>query len=408
MNVSFHIAKRYFRSKKSKNIINLISAISVVGICISTAALIIVLSAFNGIEKIVVGLYTDFDTDLTIRSKKGKTFNSSFLDIDTLSKFEGVDGVSRALEEVVILRKGNKWVNARMTGVDTSFLRMAHMEDHLYEGKSALNFEDVPVALFGVRLLQKLDAHVPRFPYDASVMFNVPLREGKLRPGKNPLSTKHVYIGASMNFNKEVNEEQVVVPFDLANELLKYNGDISAVYLSVKEGYENADVKESLKDYLSDDFEVKTNFEKNELIFKTSKSEKVIIIFILIFIFVLSSFNLIASVTMLYVEKKDDIATLYSMGIDKKSMFMVFFYEGLLISLKGILLGLIIGYGACLLQINFGFITMPNTQGEFFPMALKFTDGMFIVISVILLGVGASFLPSSYLFRKHDKIYFHQ
>ncbi|SFT66191.1 lipoprotein-releasing system permease protein [Lishizhenia tianjinensis] len=408
MNISFHIARRYFKSKKSTNIINLISKISVVGIMVSTMALIVVLSAFNGIEKIVVGLYTDFDTDLTIRSEKGKTFNQSFLDLDTLRNFEGVDGLSRALEEIVILRKGNKWVKAQMTGVDSSFLRMSHMENHLYEGDPSFNFEGLPVALFGVGLLQKLDTYVPRFANENSVLFNVPLREGKFRPGKNPLSTKHIYIGGSMNFNKEVNDEQVVVPFELANELLNYRGDISAVYLSVDPAYDNEDIKEALYKVLPKGFVVKTNFEKNELIFKTSKSERIIVIFILIFIFILSSFNLIASITMLYVEKRDNIKTLYSMGIDKEAMFKVFFYEGLLISFRGILLGILLGYTICVLQINYGFVKMPNSNGEFFPIALKWMDGLMIVVSALFLGVIASYLPSRYLFRKHDKIYFHQ
>lgn len=375
---------------------------------ISTMALIVVLSAFNGIEKIVVGLYTDFDTDLTIRSEKGKTFNQSFLDLDSLRNFEGIDGLSRALEEIVILRKGNKWVKAQMTGVDTSFLRMSRMADHLYDGKPELEFEELPVALFGVGLLQKLDTYVPRDAGDNSVLFNVPLREGKFRPGKNPLSTKHVYIGGSMNFNKEVNDEQVVVPFELANDLLNYKNDISAVYLSVHPDYDNEDVKEALHKILPQGFVVKTNFEKNELIFKTSKSERIIVIFILIFIFILSSFNLIASITMLYVEKKDNIKTLYSMGIDKDTMFKVFFYEGLLISFRGIILGIILGYTICFLQINFGWVKMPNSNGEFFPIAVKVMDGVMIILSALVLGVIASYLPTKYLFRKHEKYYFHQ
>ena len=187
MNVARFIARRYFKAKKSRNVINLITMISVFGITISTAALVILLSAFNGIEDMVIKLYSDFDPDITIRSAKAKTFNQDFINIGALESVTGVQIVSRALEEVVILKHEQKWVHAKMLGVDSTFLKMAKMEEHLIYGELSLSDGEVPLAIFGAGLLDKLDGYIPSNDFSRErVTFHVPMREGKIRPGKNP------------------------------------------------------------------------------------------------------------------------------------------------------------------------------------------------------------------------------
>lgn len=161
MNVAHFIAKRYFKAKKSRNVINLITNISVVGITISTAALVILLSAFNGIEDLVIKLYSDFDPAITIRSSKAKTFNQHFLDAEEIKEVEGVTHVIRALEEVVILKHENKWVHATMIGVDAEFTETAKMGDQLVDGEPVLYVNEQPQAIFGAFLLEKLDAYIP-------------------------------------------------------------------------------------------------------------------------------------------------------------------------------------------------------------------------------------------------------
>lgn len=405
MNVARFIARRYSKAKKSRNVIHLISMISVVGIAISTAALVILLSAFNGIEQMVVKLYTDFDSSLAIRSAKAKTFNQHFIDIDKIVELPEISDVSRALEEVVILKKEDKWLHAEMIGVDTSFLRMSKMNRHIVDGEPTFYIDGEPQAIFGAVLLDKLDGFIPNSEhFREQITFNVPLREGKIRPGKNPLNVRRIDVSARMNFNREVNAENVLVPYELARELLEYEDDITALYLEVNDGVNLNRVKKKVQEIVGDDFEVKTHFEKNELIFKTSQSERLIIYFILIFIFILASFNLIASIVMLFVEKKHDISTLFSMGADRQFIFKVFFYQGLMIVGRGVVAGLVIGYLVTFAQIYFGLITMPSVPGEHFPMHATLTDTFAIVLSVTVLGFIITYFPTRILINKHEQL----
>lgn len=406
MNVARFIARRYFKAKKSRNVINLITMISVVGIAISTAALVILLSAFNGIEQMVVKLYSDFDPSISIRSAKAKTFNQGFIDLDKIKSVEGVQLISRAIEEVIILKHEDKWVHAQMIGVDTTFLTMSKMDDHLVDGVAQLYRQDgTPQAIFGAYLLDKLGGYIPMFDdLQEQIVFNVPLREGKLRPGKNPLNVRMVNVSARMNYNREVNAEKVVIPYELANELLEYGEDITALYIDVNQDYRLNKVKNEIQTLVGDDFEVKTNFEKNELIFKTSQSERLIVYFILVFIFILASFNLIASIAMLFIEKKADITTLYSLGADKLTLFNIFFFEGLMIVSRGVIYGLVIGYAVAFVQIYFGVVSMPSAPGENFPMQTTWSDAIMIISSVAILGFIVSYFPTKILIRRHEKL----
>lgn len=401
MNVARFIARRYFKAKTSLNVINLISKISVGGIAISVAALVILLSAFNGIEQMVIKLYSDFDSSLTIRSAKAKTFNQNFLEIENITQVKGVINLSRAIEEVVILKHEDKWVHAKMIGVDTTFLSMTKMKHHLVDGEALLYRVDEPQAIFGAVLLDKLGGYIPVSEHlREQIIFNAPLREGKIRPGKTPLNVRAVDVSARMNFNREVNAESVVVPYELAQELLEYNEDISAIYLEVNEKVNLNKVKKEVQALVGADFEVKTHLEKNELIFKTSQSERLIIYFILVFIFILASFNLIASIVMLFVEKKNDVATLISIGADKNTIRNIFFYEGLLIVARGAIIGLFIGYIVTFSQIQFGLVAMPSVPGESFPMFATWTDATLILFTVGILGVVISYFPTNVLMKR--------
>ena len=405
MNVARFIAQRYFKAKKSRNVINLITNISVVGITISTAALVILLSAFNGIEKMVIDLYSDFDSSINIRSNHAKTFNQNFIDLDKIKSVEGVNDISRAIEEVVILKNENKWVHAQMVGVDTNFLSMSKMENHLVDGVPKLFINGKPQAIFGANLLDKLDGYIPvSGSIQEQITFNAPLREGKIRPGKEPINKRLLNVSARMNYNREVNTGKVVVPYTLAKDLLEYGDDITAYYVDIDKGYNLNKVKAEIQKAVGDDFVVKTNFEKNELIFKTSQTERLIIYFILVFIFILASFNLIASIAMLFIEKKEDITTLFSLGANRKTIFRIFFYEGLIIVGRGVLFGLAIGYIVTFGQIFTGLLSMPSAPGEQFPMQATWFDAASIILSVGILGFIISYFPTKMLIRRHEKM----
>jgi lipoprotein-releasing system permease protein len=373
----------------------------VIGIVVITASLVILLSAFNGIESMIEQLYSDFDTDITIRSTSGKTFPEDQLDLSVVKKTEGVLNVSRAIEEVVVVKHEKKWVNAGLVGVDNSFLEMSRMSKHMVDGKPVLEQNGRPFAIIGATLLDKLGGFIPEKVGYEQVILYAPKRDSKVRLGSNPFTTRLIDLSGRVNFNREVNAERIIVPLEVAKEVLNYKDDITAVYVDLHEDYSNESIKTTLKEKLGDGFEIKTNYEKNELIYKTSKSEKVIVLIILLFIFILAAFNLIASLTMLFVEKKDNIQTMIAFGADKKTVFNIFFLEGVLISGKGIVIGLLLGYGICLLQLNTSLLTMPNSGGEAFPIDLSLYDGVLIVFLVSLLSFLFSYLPVRFLLKRN-------
>ena len=381
--------------------INLITRISVVGISVITASLIILLSAFNGIESMIEKLYSDFDTDITIRSNIGKTFPEDLIDYASIQKTSGVVNYSKAIEEIVVIKHEKKFINASLVGVDSSFLKIARMKNHMVDGNPFIEQNNKSFGLIGATLLDNLGGYIPENIGYEQVILYVPKRDSKVRIGSNPFNTKLIDISGRMNFNREVNADKLVIPIKLAKDILNYQNDITAVYVDVDPSFKNEDVKANLIEILGSNFSVKTNYEKNELIYKTSKSEKIIVLIILLFIFILAAFNLIASLTMLFVEKKENIQTMISYGANKKTIFNIFFFEGLLISGKGILIGLFLGYGVCLLQLKSALLTMPNSGGEAFPINITISDGILILFLVSLLSLLFSYLPVRFLVKKN-------
>ncbi|MFO0495046.1 MAG: FtsX-like permease family protein [Flavobacteriia bacterium] len=389
--------------------INLITRISVVGIAVITAALVILLSAFNGIESMIEKLYSDFDPDITIRSEVGKTFPEDLISFSELEKIEGIANVSRAIEEVVVIKHEKKWVNAALVGVDSNFLDMSRMKvidkngryEHIVDGQPILEYEGQSFGLIGATLLDKLGGFIPERSGFEQVIVYAPKRDVKVRLGSNPFKTSLLSISGRINFNREVNAENLLVPIATASEMLNYEKDITAIYVDVNAAYTNDEVKTSIQKVLGTNFSVKTNFEKNELIFKTSKSEKMIVLIILLFIFILAAFNLVASLTMLFVEKKENVATMIAYGANNSTVFRIFFFEGMLICAKGIIAGLVIGYGVCFAQLKLALLTMPNSGGEPFPIHVNLLDGLLIFSLVLLLSFLFSFLPVRLLVKRN-------
>ncbi len=343
-------------------------------------------------------LYSDFDPDITIRYAKGKTFFDNQIKLKEIKSTEGVKTVSAGIEEVVVLMHQNKWVNAKLIGADSNFLSITKMTEHMVDGFPLLKEQGKDVGLIGATLLDKLEGFIPSQGYESITIYS-PKRNMKIRLGKNPFSTRMINLSGRMNFNREVNAEFIVVPIDFAKELLDYDNEKTVLFVDVKKNFENEALKKRLIAQLGPDFIVKTNYEKNELIYKTSQSEKVVVIIILLFIFIIAAFTLVAALTMMFIEKKENLGTLSAMGADKSFIFKIFYNEGLLISFKGIVIGLLIGYAICLVQIYGSVLTMPNSAGEAFPMRLSFKDGILILSLVSVISILASYLPAKYLLR---------
>jgi lipoprotein-releasing system permease protein len=378
----------------------LITNISVVGIAVTTAALVILIAAFNGIESMVEQLYSEYDSNLTIRSAKGKSFDEKTLDLKKIKSIPEVSFTSRALEEIVVIKNEQKWANARMIGVDPDFLKIAKVPDHLVDGISSLGNPQQPRALIGATLLDKLDGYIPKMEGDFErVDVYFPKRNAKVSALSNPFRNQIIAISGRVNYNREVNQEAFIIPIDLAREMLDYDQNMTALFVNLKDKSKAEKVKKIIQEKLGDQWVVKTHLEKNALIYQTSKSEKLIVIGILVFIFIMAAFNLVASLTMLYIEKKDNIKTMQSFGANQRFIFRIFFYEGLLISAKGIISGLIIGYVVCATQIYGAIIKMPNSGGEAFPINITWKDGALVLILVSTLSILASYIPVKFLTR---------
>lgn len=397
-NVPYFIAKRYLFSWKKRNAINLITAISIIGIGITTAALVILISAFNGIEQMIDRMYSEFDTDLTILPANTKTFNTAELDVIKLKNISEIESTSRTIDELVILKNGDRWVNAKLMGVDSSFLAMADMNKHLLHSRKITDYTSFIFP--GAGLLEKLQIQLDQENNYEPIVFFAPKRKLTIRPGKNPFYTENATVSAIMNYNREVNMEVVVCSFDFASNLLQYENELSSILINLKENCNSEEVKEKIQQLVGPTFKVQSRYEKNELIFKTSQTEKIIVICILVFVFILAAFNLIGSLTMLFVEKKKNIVTLVSMGLTRKNIFSIFFFEGLLLSLIGLIIGLFLGYSVSLAQIYGSLIVLPGTL-EAFPINLKLSDGLFIISLVGGLSIIFSFTTVVFLVRNN-------
>jgi lipoprotein-releasing system permease protein len=401
VNSSFFIARRYLFSKKSQNVINIISGVSVFGIMISTAALVIVLSAFNGIENLVITLFSTFEPDIKVESANTKSFDKSYIPEDVY-QVDGIVNTSEVIEEIIIIKNDEMFVIGTVKGVEPSFLEMSEMEKNLLDGEARIGQGDQSVGLVGVGALEKLGGYIydSDFQTESFTIYSPNRSEKISRRNVDAFTTSRIPIVGTFSFNNDIDEQYLVVPLDYASEILDYKNEITAVEFDFAEGVDTEDKKGELQAILGPSFKVKTNFEQNELIYQTSRSEKWITTLLLAFIFFLATFNMVASITMLVIEKKDNMQTLFSLGARKVQLQRIFFYEGLLINGLGLILGLVVGYGVCLLQQKVGMIRMEGSVVEYFPITFKLND-LFVILSItIIFGVLAAYLPSKFLIKR--------
>jgi lipoprotein-releasing system permease protein len=401
MKSSFFIAKRYLFSKKTHNAINIISGISVFGIAISTAALVIVLSAFNGIEQIVIEINSAFEQDIRIESNQTKTFSRDYVPA-SIYEIEGLANATEVIEEIIILKNDDRFVIGQIKGVEPQFMEMSEMEAHLEDGYPIIQDEFGPLGLIGVKALMDLGGYAdPTYgQYDEFTIY-VPNKNEKIKSASiEGFTTSKISICGTFEFNKRIDERVLVVPISYAEEVLNYKNEISAIEMSFDVGVDLESKKLELSALLGKGFKVKTHFEQNQLIYQTSQLEKWLIILFLGFVFFMVSFTLVSSITMLVLEKKDNLLTIRALGASKKQIANIFFYEGLLINFSGLILGLGLGYGICFLQQQFGFIMLDEELGEKFPVFFKLNDLILILSITVILGTLVAYLPSRFLIKR--------
>ena len=376
--------------------------ISVIGIAVSTMAMIIVLSGFNGIEKIVEDLYNSFDPDLKITLKEGKTFQNKEVDIDKILSLEGVDFGSEVIEETVIMQKGEKFETCKIKGVDASYIVNSKLDTILIEGLSDLEYEGTSYGIAGAILQSRLGfSSDPR--YDNLVTINGLSRDKKISMTSQSFNERKIKIGGVfMTGIYENDAKYIFTTLDFAQGLLEYNNESTGIDVFTEEMSKSKlyRLKKEVEEITGEKFKVQTREEQHELIFSATKSEKVAVFIILCFVMVIAAFSMIASLTMLILEKRKDVFTLYSIGFTKKDVRRLFFYEGLLINLLGGIIGLVLGLIICYLQIWYGLVPMQESVVDSFPMEVEFMDVFYILITVVSVGVLSSYFPVKYLVKR--------
>ena len=406
MDLSNFIAKRYLLSKNSKSIINVISLISIVGVFVSSCAMVIVLSGFNGLENLVEKIYNQHESDLTISPIKGKTFYDSDSIIQKLTTIEQIGFTSKIIEEVAMIKHGEKWTTAIMKGAERSYSKITNLDSSIIDGNGDFYSTFVSGSIIGVGIQNQLQVSCDD-RFDNTITVYGLLRNKKLSTqNKNVFNPKRISVRGVFNITPEFDNNYFIVSLDFARDLLDYTNELSAIEIGLKKEANLELVKKQIERLVGVDFQVKTKFEKNELLFKTNAAEKWMVFMILLFVFILSTFNIIASLTMLIFEKKRDISTLIALGATKKLIQSIFFKEGLYINLIGGMSGIILGAFICMAQYHFKLIQLENSIIDYWPVEVEATDLFYVLLVLLGIGIIASYLPTSFILRKHFKTYF--
>ena len=396
MNIAGFIARRYLFAKKSHNVINIISAISAVGMAIGTAALIIILSVYNGFDSLIKSMMGNIEPDLLITPAKGKVFVPEGETYDWIYDQPEVKNMCCVLQEQVFISYDRQQGLAQVKGVDWIYEEESPIKDHLREGTFVLHKGDIPLAAVGVGLAYEMGIS-PRFLSPIEIYF--PPRTRRISMANPAASLENIDVWPSCVFaiNSEVDSKLIIIPIEKMRELLEYDDEVSAVEIRMTEGTsakETASLQKEIAERLGPDFKVKNRFQQNESLYKMMKYEKAAIYMILIFVVIIIAFNIFGSLSMLIIEKKEDIQTLRSLGATDSLIKRIFVLEGWMVSLAGLAGGLVAGVGLSLLQQHFGFIKMPGSYlVQAYPIILSVWDILITAAGVSLIGYLIALLP---------------
>ena len=396
---SLRIAWRYLISKKSHNAINIISGISSVGVAVGTMALIVVLSVFNGFETLISDMFSTFDPDLRVTLTQGKTFDINQPEFEEIRKSEYIAVFTQVVEENALLRFKDKQMPAIIKGVTDNFRLSTHIDSIMFDGKFILfdgAFERA-VPGVGVAGILGLGAQFidPLYIY-------APKRTSKinlLRP-ENSFNQSGTFVSGIFSVNQlQYDDHYVLVSIGLARELFEYDSTmVSSVEIKLANGVDNANAQESIRKILGEKYQVKNRYEQQESFFRIMKIEKWITFLILCFILLIATFNIIGSLSMLIIEKKQDIVTLRSLGANNNLIRRIFLLEGWMISVVGAFSGIVIGTIVCLLQEHFGFLKLGTGYVvDAYPVVTNFTDTILVFLTVLLMGMLAVLYPVKYI-----------
>ncbi len=401
MNFPFYIARRYIFSKKSTNAINVISAISVVGVAVATMALVIVLSVFNGFHDLVASLFTNFDPQIEVVPTKGKTAPADDPALAKIRHLPDVAVATEVVEDQAMAVYNHQQTMVTVMGVDDNFQQLTNINDILYgDGEFTLQAANLFYAIPGIRLAQDMGLGAR---FDGYLKIFAPVRRGQLTDLDDPTEGFVVDSLISPGVVFAVNQakydrDRIICSIGFARRLFDQDGMLSSLQMRLKPGSDLASVKREMQHIAGDRFRVLDRFEQQADTFRIMQIEKVLAYVFLTFILVVACFNIISSLSMLIIDKKDDAQTLRNLGATDRQIARIFLFEGRIISAVGATVGIGLGLLLCWLQQEFGFVHMGDSAGSFvvnaYPVSVHYGDVAIIFVTVLLIGWAAAWIPT--------------
>lgn len=405
MNLSFSIAARYLFSKKTHNAINVVSMISVFGVTVAVAALICTLSVYNGFQQLLGGLYSNFDPQIKIKINEGKVFDPETSEFSMIKNSKYVDVFCESLEENALLVYKDAQTSAIIKGVPDNYNQLTSIEKLITAGDFKLREYDFDYATLGIGLATSLGTGSS---FIDPITIDVPLRTKKINLA-NPSSsfkTSRILVGGTFSLNQpEYDNNYVIVPLAFARELFEYERQVTSVEIKLKNNVRTETAIKEFKKILGDKYSVQSIMEQKADFYKINRIEKWMTYLILSFILIIALFNVVGSLSMLIIEKKNDTVTLSNLGADRKLISRIFLTEGLLISISGAILGLVIGTLLCLLQQQFGLLKLGgggNYIVDAYPVSIQLRDVIIVFITTIVVSLPTSWWPVNIYFKKNN------
>ena len=403
--LAWKIARRYFAAKRSHHLINIISKISVAGVCVGTMGLIIVLSVFNGFGNLVLSMYDSFDPDIVITPAKGRFFNPEDAQIEKIKKLNGVSVTTYTLEENVLLRYKERQFIATMKGVSASYFKSSDLQTKIIDGSPMLKHGDLNFMIPGAGIAYSLGLKLN----DPVSRINVYLPKKGIDPSTallNPdeaFSQRTIAASAVFSAQQDFDNKFAIVPIDFIREMMGEEKKISSIEIKLQNGIDQQAVAQQLQQITGTGFKVKDRFQQHDFLYKILKSEKAGVYLILCFILLIATFNVFGSLTMLIIDKKKDILSLINMGASVSFIKKVFFIEGLLISVFGAGIGMLLGGGICFVQQQFGIIKLGDAENfvtNSYPVAMQLNDFLLVTAIVLIIGGTAAFVTSRLIVKR--------
>lgn len=378
--------------------VNVISGISAFVIGIVTLSMVVVLSAINGIESLIEKLYTSFDSEIFIYPQEGRSILSSEIDTEKIVRFEEVLALSPIIEDAVLVEYGDQRQVAKLKAMDPSFIRYTGIDSMIVWGNEKLVEKNLSKAIIGYGLKYYLG--IPGNPV-YPLKLHAPTRGKSIKKFKEKAFRKRaIDINGVFSISVEFDNQYILSPIQFAEDLFVRDGDFTHYEIRLQPNADRKKIAAEISNLIGEDYRVITREQKNELIFQTTQSEKWASFAIITFVMIIAVFNVIASLTMLILEKRKDIFSLQSMGASSSMIRRIFFYEGILINVIGAIGGIIIGLILVSLQEAYHFVPLQGSIVDYYPVVLKFSDLLVILTTVVIMGIISTYLPVMFLSRK--------